>query len=558
MSSRERNLAILLIALILLFGSVAVGYAFVWSPIQSKEAAAATLDTEIRKKQEEFDRTKAELKKLEDLRRRSLPSDVSMAKREYAEVMTRLLVAAKVPTGYRVRELTTDPTGIPAIAPKKPAYTKLAYEITFERADMWNLQDFLLAYYRLPLLHQITMLDIKTDAQPSTTTRGKVLNDRRDLVVKIVTEAIILDGADNRKSLFSVPAAFAAVGGLPGVSALANTPEAIRHLFHGESPVLASRPRDYSLLVLNDIFHGPLPAMPPMSVERIADISVERDKEISPVKVRLAGDLGPTGKVSLEAKADGKILTGGSVKVDQLARTIAIVPMEGEIGSGEITVTAKNADGKEVRTKFKVKITEPEEAKVPEKTLPDISDAIKLIIAGTDSENTGRAVVKDNFNPFTYEIEATPSGRIKVTKFFFLAAVKKRDREYLPDEPSHLVLSDDGVSNTKRTFQVVAWDSQGMYVLDLKPKGAEKEKPKAPVGKGPVKPPAPEKQAIDPLALIVGEAVVQGQKAAPDQPVLYRWPIGQSLKAIKEVPKDDAKKILEKVKASGPVAAIEP
>jgi hypothetical protein len=548
MSSRERNLAILLIGLILLFGSVAIGYAFVWSPIQSKNTAAAVLDGEIRKKQDEFDRVKSERKKLDDLRRRSLPSDVSMAKREYAEMMTRLLVFAKVPTGFRVRELSSEPTGIPLLAPKKPAYTKIVYEITFERADMWNLHDFLLAYYRLPLLHQITLLDIKTDAQPSTTTRGKVVNDRRDLVVKIVTEAIIVDGADNRKSLFSVPLAFAAVGGLPGVNALAHSPEAIRHLFHGDSPVLATTQRDYSLVVQNDIFHGPLPVMPSISVERIADVSAERDKEISPVKVRLAGDLGPAGKVSLEAKADGKILTGGSVKIDQLSRTIAIVPMEGEIGSGEITVTARTAEGKEAKTRFKVKITEPEEAKVPEKTLPDIADAIKLIISGTDSENTARAVVKDNFNPFTYEIEASPSGRIKVTKYFFLGAVKKRDREYLPDEASHLVLSDDGVSGTNRTFKVVAMDSLGIYVLDLKPKAS------------PAKALKPAAKPSDALALIVGAAATLGQNAvpaaAPETPVLYRWAIGHSLKAIKEVPKDEAAKILEKVKLSGPVAAV--
>jgi len=560
MSARERNLAVLLIALILLFGSVAIGYAFVYSPIQAKKAAAATLDAEIAKKQEEFDKLKSERKKLDDLKRRSLPADASVAKREYAEVMNRLLVNAKVPTGFRVRELSPDATGTPALASKKPAYTKIAFEITFERADLWNVHDFLLSYYRLPLLHQITLLDIKTDAQPSTTTRGKVVNDRRDLVVKVITEAIILDGADGRKSLFSVPAAFAAVGGIRGVNALAHTPEAIRHLFHGESAILAARTRDYSLIVQNDVFHGPLPLAPSMSVERIADISVEMDKEIAPVKVRVAGDLGPTGKITLEAKADGRILPAGSVKVDQLARTIAILPMEGEIGSGEITVTARTAEGKEAKTKFRVKVTEPEEAKVvPEKTLPDISDAIRLIGSVTTSENTAEVIIRDNFNPFTYVIEVSPSGRIKVTKFFFLAAVKKRDREYLPDDPSHLVFSDDGISSTKRTFQVVAVDSLGIYVMDIKPaKPAEKPKAPAPKGFGPPKaPPAAKQGPAEAMSLVVGAAALLAQKPAADTPVLYRWNIGQPLKSIKEVPKDDAKKILDKVKSGGPVAIIE-
>ena len=559
MSARERNLAVLLIALILLFGSVAIGYAFVYSPIQAKKTAAATLDSEIAKKQEEFDKLKTERKKLDDLKRRSLPADASVAKREYAEVMNRLLVNAKVPTGFRVRELAPDATGTPALASKKPTYTKIAFEITFERADMWNVHDFLLSYYRLPLLHQITLLDIKTDAQPSTTTRGKVVNDRRDLVVKVITEAIILDGADGRKSLFSVPAAFAAGGGSRGVTARAPPPEALRHPYHGEAPPLATRTRDYSLIVQNDVFHGPLPLAPSMSVERIADISVEMDKEIAPVKVRVAGDLGPTGKITLEAKADGRILPAGSVKVDQLARTIAILPTEGEIGSGEITVTARTAEGKEAKTKFRVKVTEPEEKAAPEKILPDISDAIRLIGSVTTSENTAEVIIRDNFNPFTYVIEVSPSGRIKVTKFFFLAAVKKRDREYLPDVPLPQVFSDDGISSTKRTFQVVAVDSLGIYVMDIKPaKPAEKPKAPAPKGFGPPKAPPVAKQGpAEAMSLIVGAAALLAQKPAADSPVLYRWNIGQPLKSIKEVPKDDAKKILDKVKTGGPVAIVE-
>jgi hypothetical protein len=546
MSSRERNLAVLLIALILVFGSAAAGYALIYQPIQSKNAAAAKLEADVAKKQDEYDKLLFERKKLGDLRRRSLPADPALARREYAEMMSRLLIQAKVPSGFRVRDLTPDNTGTPALAGKKLAYTKLAYEITFARADMWNVHDFLLAYYKLPLLHQITLLDIKTDAQPASSTRGKVVNDRRDLMVKIVTEAIILDGAEPRRSLFSVPVAFAAVGGLSGHHALGHTPEASRNLSHGDSPVLADRDRDYTLIVRNDIFHGPLPLPPSMNIERIADISVEQDKTISPVKVRVAGDVGPSGKVTLEVKADGKVLTEGTVKIDQTAKTIAILPMEGETGSGEITVTARTPDGKEAKTRFKVKITEPEKEEV--KALPEISDSIKLIIAATRSDGTASAIIRDNFNPFTYEIEVTPSGRIKITKFYFLSANKKKDRDYLPDESSHLVFSDDGVSTTSRSFRVVAIDSEGLYILDLKPKAEVKPK-----GLG-VRPVASLKQGpADPLAAVVGSAAMV--KPTDTDPVLYRWTIGSSLKGLKEVPKDEAKRIVDQAKLGGPVAA---
>jgi len=555
MSSRERNLAILLIALILLFGSVAAGYAFVYSPIQSKNASAAALDTEIAKKKDEFEKVLAERKKLDDFKRRSLPPDQAIARREYSEMMSRLLVQAKVPPGFRVRELTPDPTGTPALAGKKLTYTKIAYEITFERADMWNVHDFLLGYYKLPLLQQIRLFEVKTDAQPATTTRGKVVNDRKDLVVKIITEAIILDGSEPRRTLFSVPIAFAAIGGLPGYNAMVHTPEASRDLSQGASPVLATRTRDYTFIVQNDVFHGPLPLPPSMSVEKIADISAEKDKPIAPVKVRVAGDVGPTGKFTLEAKADGKVLSAGSVKIDQAARTITLTPAEGEIGSAEVTVIARTADGKEAKTRFKVKITEPEIAKgSEEKRLPDISDSIRLIISATRSDGTAAAVIRDNFNPFTYEIDVTPSGRVKVTKFYYLVATKKKDRDYLPDDPSHLVFSDDGVSNTKRTFKVVAIDPEGLIVMDLKPGG---EKPKA-VPKVPVKPvgapPAAKQGPADALSLVIGAAATAA-KPVDTQPVLYRWTCGVSLKGIKEVPKDEAKKILEKAAANGPVGA---
>jgi len=117
------------------------------------------------------------------------------------------------------------------------------------------------------------------------------VNDRKDLAAKIITEAIILDGAEPRRTLLSVPTAFAAVGGMSGYNALLLTPEASRGLSPIQfTPVLATSGRDYTMIVQNDMFHGPLPLRPPSVFEKIADISNEVDKPIAPVKVRLAGD----------------------------------------------------------------------------------------------------------------------------------------------------------------------------------------------------------------------------------------------------------------------------
>jgi hypothetical protein len=106
------------------------------------------------------------------------------------------------------------------------------------------------------------------------------------------------------------------------------------------------------------------------------------------------------------------------------------------------------------------------------------------------------------------------------------------------------------VSSTKRTFKVVALDASGLVVEDLKP--TEKEKPK-----GPGRPKKEPVAAVGPLALVAGAAAMLVAPAPAAEPLLYRWHSGQSLKALKEVPKDEAKKILERSAAAGPVGGFD-
>ena len=118
-----------------------------------------------------------------------------------------------------------------------------------------------------------------------------------------------------------------------------------------------------------------------------------------------------------------------------------------------------------------------------------------------------------------------------------------------------MVISDEEVSSTKRTFKVIAIDGEGLILADLKPdaKPVEKEKPK--VSGRPIVAPQPEKPTqgtAEPLALVAG-AVATSVKPVATGPTLYRWSCGGSLKAIKEVPKDEAKKILQKAAESGSV-----
>ncbi|HEY2910985.1 MAG TPA: hypothetical protein VGI99_12105 [Gemmataceae bacterium] len=545
MSPRERNMAILLMALILLFGSAAAGYVFVYEPISAQEAVAAKLDEEIRKQQADYNIIKAERKRLAVLKLRSAPPDPEIVRREYIEAMTRILLQAKVAPGFTVHDLSQmDNTGTPLLAPKKPAYSRAQFEIQFDKADMWTVEDFLYGYYQLDLLHQITQIDIQNETRASTVRGRPVSADRKNLKVKIHSEVIILDGATARRSLLAIPTAFAAAEGGLLQTAMNLTPEAGRNITPIlYAPVLATRGRDYSLLVQNDIFHGPLPAPPALSFERIRDIAIELGEEIDPIKLALNGDLGPTGKITIEVKADGKPFPPGSYKLNSAGTTLTLNPAKGFSGKSEITLVARTEEGKEAKARFVVNITDPD-SQAKAKQLPEISGAIQLTIAVVRADGTGFALIRDNFNPYAYEVEITPSGRVKVVKYWFPGVNRKKDRDY--DEPTLLVLSDK-VSSTKRTFKVVALDASGLVVEDLKP--TEKEKPKGPKKETVA--------AVGPLALVAGAAAMLVAPAPAAEPILYRWHSGQTLKALKEVPKDEAKRILERSAAAGPVGGFD-
>jgi hypothetical protein len=557
MSSREITLAILLSVLIAVGGGGGAGYMLVYAPIQEKKQATAQLTKEVEELRTKVDKARADGKRLALAKRRSLPADENLARREYTEVMFRLLRRANVPLGFSVvtKPATADRT-IPLLPGpgKKPAYTKVVAEIEFRKADMWAVADFLRGYYDLNLLHQITAISIKRDEDAGAAAAKKTAADRRDLTVKLTTEAIILDGAENRRTLLPMPTAFAAVGGVAGSQAIVLTPEAGRGVTPLQlAPVLSPRRRDYTLLVLRDMFHGTLPPPERFQVARLPDVTAEVEKPIPPVKVPFVGDPMYYGKVTLAATADGKLLPAGSVKVDQAAKTVTILPVPGELGTGTVTVTAKAENGQEGRASFKVIVKE--KAAVAEKERDAIDMAILLIAVSTRSDGTAFAIIRDNANKLKYEVEAT-TRRVKVTKFFYVRDQKKKDPDY--DVSDELVISDDW-SATSRRFRIVAVDDTGLILADLKP--AEKA-PAAPAkggfGKGGFgKPPAARDKMgegpADPLAVVIGAAAAH----QPPQPVLYRWVSGKSLKGLVEVPRDEAKRIIQKAAQTGPVGATE-
>ncbi len=102
-------------------------------------------------------------------------------------------------------------------------------------------------------------------------------------------------------------------------------------------------------------------------------------------------------------------------------------------------------------------------------------------------------------------------------------------------------------------------DIDGLIVADLKPDSWALDKPKE-VGKGdrPGKGPppgpgkGPPKQGhANPLAVIGGNMI-----AAVPPPKFYRWPVGQSLKAIRPLTDDEVIKVRKAVEASGPALDV--
>ena len=481
MSTREKTLAVVLAVLIVVGGGGGLAYVFVIEPLAEKEKQTKALANEVDDLQDRMNKFAKDAPRLAVANKRSLPTDPSIASSEYYAMIERLIRQAyggTIPPGLsitdkKITEMKAPTTpGQPA---KKAPYTRVALEVEFKKADMWAVHDFLTGYYKLNLLQQITALSIKRDDE-NVAKKGPGATDRKDLTVKLTTEALILEGADPRRTLLPVSTGFAAVGGFPGYEAIALTPEASRGITPTQFvQILATKPRDYSLIVRKDPFHG----------------------------------------LYIDPKAPEK-------KPD------------------------------------------PDVAKV--KVKEDISNSIYLSIVSTSSDRRARAVIRDSFNPQNYEIEADARG-VKVAKFTFLKGKTKTPDPKHPSKDGLLVISDDNVSATNRTFKIVAVDKAGLILVDLTPaKSEEKTDGKADAkepsaaeatpprgGKGPGRTPSAAVAVLTPLAGAIGAAAAVG---GPKGPRVYRWGAGKPLKALVELPADEAEKALQRASAEGPVQVL--
>jgi hypothetical protein len=588
MTSRERNLAIIM-GVLLLVGVAFIGWTFLAQPLMAKHSQTVALEAEVLDLQKQADDSQKLAPKLAEAKRRSLPADPkaaaarlatqaaapqagapatavkpessSTARLEYSMLLGRLLERAKIPVdSITVKEKTADARGIPVLPNKRPAYTRVIYDVDVRNVDLWEIHDFLTGYYQVDLLHQITSLTIKREEGAQAA--GK--KDRKDLTLNMTTEAILLDGAEPRPNLVPIPSAFAAVGGWPGYDAIAfnanPNPARLINPFR-TTPLLAPSRRDYSLIVLRDMFHGPLPPPPPPGLGEVKTVYAQVGTPVPPVKLTPTGEW-PAGPVVWEVQSDGgRVLPLGSVKVDPAKQTVSVTPARDEVGNGMVSVVAKLPDGKVLKTSFVVSVTPvPVPPSQPQKD--EISAYIFLVNTTLRSDGTGSAVIRDRFNPHDYEIEVTPKEGTKVRKYWYPHAEKKDLETITP----LLVIGDDNTSSTRRTFKVVALDSEGLVVMDMTlghPTGSgpsKSEKGGPPQKGGPPKgPPAAAPKPGEPIPVRPSTLAAAGGGPAAvvptGAPKLYRWGVGKSLKQLAEIPKDEADRILQRAEKTGPLGA---
>jgi hypothetical protein len=569
-------MALIVIGLFVFGGGALGAYFFVYSPLQDKWEEADKIQSEITELDKKLDGIAAARPKIVEAKRQSLPNDPSQAKTEYKLLLENLLTQAKF-VDYKIPEartverrspVTPDLTLPNATNPqspiKKQAYTTLEFRIEIKKADIWQVVDFLQAFYRLDLLHQITELTITRDNKPTEARTG--------LELHITCEAIILDNTDShpageqeqarrkidpRPALFPVTTAVGAIGGNLAIEAVARKQEVARKLTPVTStPVLATANRDYSLIPLLDMFYGPIPKekpAPAFALARIDSVEIKNPEESSTVRVRVSGE-GSTG-AKIAATASGSLLPEGAMTVDQKTHTITIPKVDEILGStatSTVSVVATSADGKTLKESFKVAM-----GKAPEKkdtvAGPDISAAIKLIMVSGGSDGTLSALIFDAANPFKYQVTADAKA-VKVLKMEQATKARWREDSDYNEAKGVLAFSDD-FSSTKRAFKVIAVEHDAIIITEITKHETAKSQP----GRGGrpggfVAPPAAKHEPVDPLAILVGNAPL-----SIPTPELYRWPLGLSLKDVFDPKKslklspEEARKVLKRVAAEGPL-----
>jgi hypothetical protein len=193
---RDRKLAVVLLAVLLVGGLGFLGFQLIWLPLKDKDRQIAAAQADIAAAEEQVERVKADVPRLRQLRKMSLPPDRDVANLEYTKHLENLLKDS----GFEVGSFSvvigrvSTPVAAPNPTAKKPAISKVPVTIT-ATGDMTSLVGFLEKFYATPLLQEIKNLDVRKPITPTGQQRPG------DLVITLNVEGAILDNAEKRTTL---------------------------------------------------------------------------------------------------------------------------------------------------------------------------------------------------------------------------------------------------------------------------------------------------------------------------------------------------------------------
>jgi hypothetical protein len=245
MTTRERRLAYVILAFIVVAGAGFIGYQFYLQPMNIYARQISELDADIERIQTDINKIVAERNRLAPYVKISLPftpntqatADIlrrtDVARGKYVEKLIDMLqktgFTSVVVNDKKPENKSTPQFKMKAAPPKgKDAaiYTRLEFNVD-AKGNVASLAKWMEQFYRLQLLHQIKNMTVMRPLNPTTGAKPNELD------VKMTIEALVLEGAEQRKTLEPT------------------TPVTL-------PPVLA-QDRDYASIAGKDLFYGPAP-----------------------------------------------------------------------------------------------------------------------------------------------------------------------------------------------------------------------------------------------------------------------------------------------------------
>jgi hypothetical protein len=231
MTTRERHMSIVLTGFIIVVGASFFGYQFVYAPIRDKKLLINNLVEDIDQRKIRQARIEKRQPDLEKWKKLSLPPDkeektkvaeavvpgrtptetarADLAQGAYEDWLNNTLKAA----GYALTDVAITPRkpdakNVPQLSTKKPIYTRVQFSVQL-KGDLASLVDFMDRFYKVALLHQIRNLTITKPlggdfraAAAAGANGGAPPAPSTDLDVNMTIEALVLDNAEKRATLF--------------------------------------------------------------------------------------------------------------------------------------------------------------------------------------------------------------------------------------------------------------------------------------------------------------------------------------------------------------------